>query len=156
MKKLLISFSLIVTLGISVSAFAQTDPFVGTWKFNREKSTYELGRGPKSETRTIEATREGERVVIHQVAADGSSHDTHYSCNFDGKDCPLGTAEGGTITRKRIDSNTIESTVKKNGKALYTTRLVISKDGKTMTIKAKGKNASGQTFDNDVSVYDKQ
>jgi hypothetical protein len=156
MKQFLISFSLIVAFAISSSVLAQSDPFVGTWKFNGEKSTYELGRGPKNETRTIEATREDERVVIHQVSADGSSHDTQYSCNFDGKDCPLGTAQGDTITRKRIDANTIESTVKKNGKALYTTRLVISKDGKTMTIKAKGKSANGQTFDNDVSVYDKQ
>jgi hypothetical protein len=153
MKQFLLGFCMILVF--SVSLFAQNDPFVGTWKFNRQKSNYGPARGPKSETRTIAAVGNGEKVSIHAISADGATHDTQYTCNFDEKDCSLGTP-GDALARKRIDANTIESTVMKDGKVLYITRLVVSKDGKTMTVTAKGKNANRQAMDKDIAVYDKQ
>jgi hypothetical protein len=51
-----------------------------------------------------------------------------------------------TVAVKRIDANNIHATSKKDGKVLYTTRLVVSKDGKVMTIASKGINASGQVL----------
>jgi hypothetical protein len=44
---------------------------------------------------------------------------------------------------------------KKDGKILSTATLVVSADGKTLTITSTGKDAKGQTIDS-VAVYDKQ
>jgi len=60
-----------------------------------------------------------------------------------------------TIAVKLVDANNIESTSKKGHEVLYTSKVVLSQDGKTMTITTKGKNPDGEPFDN-VQVYDRQ
>lgn len=148
-------------LAISGSVFAQADPRIGTWKPNVAQSTYDPGPPPKSSSTLliVEAAGTGEKVTTRSVAADGSRVEWVYTCNFDGKDCPAtgtGTPQGAdAVSRKQIDANTTETTFKKRGKALYTARMTVSKDGKTLTIASKGKNASGQDFNN-VVLYDKE
>jgi endonuclease YncB( thermonuclease family) len=56
---------------------------------------------------------------------------------------------------RRIDANTTEVANKKAGKATTTLRRTVSKDGKTLTITAKGKDRQGRTV-NSVEVFDKQ
>jgi hypothetical protein len=70
----------------------------------------------------------------------------------DGKPNPNGA---DTISIKKIDDNTYEATTKKKGQVLTVTKNVISKDGKTRTATAAGKNAEGQTVNN-VVVWEKQ
>jgi hypothetical protein len=53
---------------------------------------------------------------------------------------------------RRIDANTIESTLKKAGQVLMTMTSTVSKDGKTRTSTFKGKDALGHDV-NDVVVY---
>ena len=52
----------LVTLSPQAS-FAQTDPWLGTWKLNLAKSTYSPGPPPKSLTVTIEAAGQGMKLV---------------------------------------------------------------------------------------------
>jgi hypothetical protein len=59
------------------------------------------------------------------------------------------------IAYKRIDDNTVEATTKKGGKAAANLSIVVSKDGKTLTVTSKGKNAKGEAFSS-VVVYDRQ
>jgi len=142
-----------------VSVSAQADPFVGTWKLNLGKSKFTDQPAPRSETRIIEATSDGERVTIDEITPEGRHIDSQYTCGFDGKDCALGPGvawtQGDTTARKRIDANTVESTVKRRGEVLYISRNVVSKDGKTMTLNAKGKDANGNSLES-VEVFDKQ
>jgi len=56
---------------------------------------------------------------------------------------------------KRIDANTVEFTRKKAGKVISTATIVVSKDGKTLTLTAKGVNAKGEKFSN-TGVFEKQ
>jgi deoxyribose-phosphate aldolase len=78
---------------------------------------------------------------------------------YDGKDSAVsgtGFPNGAdTIAVKRIDANTSTATGKKAGKVVYTRRLVVSKDGKIMTITAKGTDEQGH-LTSSTSVWDKQ
>jgi Ethanolamine utilization protein EutJ (predicted chaperonin) len=96
--------------------------------------------------------------VWDTVNAEGKPTHGETADKFDGRDYAYtGTAlpPGLTIAGKRIDANTLESTIKQEGKVVITVREVVSKDGKTLTRALKGKSPQGQ-YINDTEVYDKQ
>ena len=113
---------------------------------------------PKSETRTAVAQGSGETVTYEGIAASGSPISWSYTSGLDGKDVaisgrqPLGA---DTVAVKRVDANMRTSINKKAGKTLYTTTSVVSKDGKDITITAKGMNGEGQPISYTM-VWDKQ
>lgn len=158
MKNLFTVVSVVVlALGGSGLVFAQTDAHMGTWKLNVAKSKFAPSRTLKSETRTYEPTGDGYKLSGQRVDADGSAHTESFTVKYDGKDTPFtGDAYGAdTLAVKLVDANHIDATEKKGGKLLYTTKVVVSNDGKVMTITNKGKTESGQPI-NAVLVYDKQ
>jgi len=139
-----------------VSAADAMDPVVGTWKLNLAKSSFNPGPAPKSQMRAYVATADGIDLMYTGVAADGSAVNGKSSYKYDGKDYPIsGMADYDTLSLKRIDANTIESTQKNAGKTTGTTIRSVSSDGKVLTLKSKGSNAKGQAYDN-VMVFDKQ
>lgn len=149
----------VVVLGLGASGlvFAQTDAHMGTWKLNVAKSKFAPGQTLKSETRTYEPTGDGYKFSGQRTDADGSTHPESFTVKYDGKDAPFtGDAYGAdTLAVKLIDANHIEATEKKGGRLLYTTKVVVSNDGKVMTITNKGKTESGRPI-NVALVYDKQ
>jgi hypothetical protein len=62
---------------------------------------------------------------------------------------------GDGTTATRVDATTTKHTFKKAGKVTVTQSVVVSGDGKTLTITTTGTNVRGQAV-NSVSVYDKQ
>jgi len=75
---------------------------------------------------------------------------------FDETDSPLvGAATPTTRAYKRIDARTFEYVQKVNGKAVSTSRSVMSADGKTRTFTTTGTNAQGQPFKS-VIIWEKQ
>src|SRR5262245_12722677 len=140
----------------SLSSFAQTDPFIGTWKLNLAKSKFSPGPLLKSQTLTYEAAGQGVKVTVKGTDAEGKPIDFQSTANFDGKDYPVtGIPDWDTIARKRIDAYKMEITHKKAGKVVSTATNVVSKDGKTRTLTEKGVNAKGEKISN-VEVYDRQ
>jgi hypothetical protein len=141
----------IVTLSAQAS-----DPRIGTWKLNVAKSKYSPGPPPQSLTVRVESSGKGEKVTAEFVNADGTRTTTEYTANFDGKDYPItGSRIANTVSLKRVDARTTVRTDKKDGKVAQTLRRVVSRDGKTMTVTVKGKNAQGQAVNN-VVVFEKQ
>jgi hypothetical protein len=137
---------------------AQSNPLVGTWKLNVEKSKYEPGPAPKSLTRTVEAQGAGVKYTFAGVAADGKPIAYSFSVQFDGKDNPIsGSMPNGadTIAGKRVDANHYVATQKKGDKVVGTSKVTVSKDGTMTTVEATGTTASGVKF-HDVQVFDKQ
>jgi hypothetical protein len=131
------------------------DPFFGTWKLNVAKSSYSPGPAPKSLTLVYEPAGSGLKASTQQVNADGSKTGLQYTANFDGKDYPvIGWNDWDSVALKRVDSLTIEHTRKKGGKVVNTATVTVSKDGRTLTVRAKGVNSKGQQI-NDVLVYEK-
>jgi hypothetical protein len=143
--------------GVSRVAFADGDARLGTWKLNLAKSKYDPGPAPKSQIRKWESFEgDGVKFTVETVNADGSRTTGTYSAHYDGKDYPATSVPNAdTIALKRIDSYTVDVTNKKAGKVVQTSRGVVSKDGKMMTVATKGMTASGQIITN-VTVFDKQ
>jgi len=128
----------------------------GTWKLNVAKSKYTPGPLPKSATITYEETVDGIKRTGGSVDAGGKTTPFEYNAKYDGKDYPVtGQDLYDTITIKRIDDQTAESTLKKSGKAVSNARRVISKDGKVMTLTVTGTNPKGDKMQN-VAIYEKQ
>src|SRR5580700_4132112 len=67
--------ALVIALGSGFAAHAATmsDPAIGTWVLNVEKSKFTPGPEPKSQTRTYTQTADGVTLTISGVAADGST-----------------------------------------------------------------------------------
>ena len=152
----------VATLGVvlgaglgHVSAQA-SNPRLGTWKLNVEKSKYTPGPAPKSATMKIEASGQGETAITEGVNAEGAATKVEYTAQFDGKDYPLtGSQTADKTSLKRIDARTTERTNKKGETVVGTITQVLSEDGKTMTATTTGTNAQGQAMNN-VTVWEKQ
>ena len=140
----------------SLSGFAQTDPFIGTWKLNLAKSKFSPGPPPKSLTLTHEAVGQGLKITVKVTDAEGKPIDFHHTANYDGKDYPVtGNPDWDTIAFKRFDAYTTKTNRKKAGKVVSTNTRVVSKDGKTQTQREKGVNAKGEKFSY-TWVFEKQ
>jgi hypothetical protein len=159
--RLLIS---LVAVLVPLSARSQSNPLVGTWKLNLEKSKYSPANlAPKSGLWKIEAVEGGIKMVSDAVEAQGHEIHAEYTAKFDGKDYPVTTTidgrsdpmlDGTTISWRNIDEHTYEYTAKFSGQALGTTHLVISSDGKTVTTSLSA-SFQGQTADI-TAVWEKQ
>jgi hypothetical protein len=146
----------LVILFVSLACWA-ADRQAGIWKLNVNKSKFPPEYAvPKNRTLNIQEQPGGIKTVVDGVEADGKILHVEYSAKYDGKDYPMhGLPSADTITIKRINASTFETTNKKEGKLIQTIRSVISKDGKTRTTFWNGHDASGR----DISwtmVYEKQ
>jgi len=132
-----------------------TDPFLGTWKLNVAKSTFDPGPAPKTGTAVFTASGGNVKVVSDGTAATGAPAHWEYTAGHDGKEYPMtGSPDADTVSLKRINPSTVESTYKKAGKVTLVNTRTVAADGKTMTVTVKGTNAQGQKVNN-VLVYEK-
>jgi hypothetical protein len=149
---------LVVLLGLAGSLWA-ADPFVGTWKLNVEKSSFPPGEVPEKEE-TVVIAEEGIHGVVSVtgVAGDGKPISRKYTYPFNGgfvtNIAPKPKPDLSEI-RKRIDDRTMQQTTNRNGKVVITTRFVLSKDGKMITVRRTGQNRNGQNFEF-VGLYERQ
>jgi hypothetical protein len=148
--------ALVLVLGVGAVS-AQTDPAVGTWKFNPAKSKYDPGPAPKAYTVVVTAAGEGRlRVSGKGEAADGTPITVEYTAATDRKDVPVkGSPAYDTLSSSRIDPNTTQQTRKKGGKVVQTATIAVSSDGKTLTATTTGTDERGRKI-NTVAVFEKQ
>jgi hypothetical protein len=146
---------LLVALALCVTT-AIADQHSGTWKMDPAKSKYSPGPAAKSLTLKVES--DAKSVKIDSEGIDGEGNPTHvqYDAKLDGQDYPVtGLPYGDMVVVKRIDANTIQTTIKKGDKVVMTVTSKVSADGKTRTSTFIGKDAQGRAVHN-VVVYDKQ
>jgi hypothetical protein len=147
---------LVAVLPIAVLTLAAADPILGTWKLNTAKSKYSPGPGPKSSTVTF--SEEGDWLVTRTEGVDAEGQQVSRSNRYkrDGKEYPYDGPSGkGTIAVKRSDDYHSDGTIKGTGGSTSKVRTVISKDGKTRTLRVTGVDAKGQKVNHTI-VYDKQ
>jgi hypothetical protein len=158
MRKML-SIALAALALIATLAAVDTDNSLGTWKANIAASTYTPAPWPvKSLTLVREAVLGGIKVTTTGERTDGTAINTTYSANYDGT--PAGVSGKGapydTVSIKQIDANTFTYEAKSlSGKYSASGRIVISTDGKTMTLTAAGTDTDGNEMTLAL-VYDKQ
>jgi len=163
MRTRLLVFSLVLVAALAPAAVYGADMFSGTWKLNLAKSKFNPGPGPKSNMQKIDPVAGGMKVVTDGMNTEGKKTHNEYTVKFDGKDSaehPMVDGKANPngadmISIKKIDDYTYEATTKQKGKVLTVTKNVISKDGKTRTATATGKNGQGQAVNNTV-VWEKQ
>ena len=145
---------LIAALVLSVAAAA--DQHSGTWKMNPAKSKYSPGPTPRSVTVNVDCDENGIKLDAEGTNQDGTPTHVEYSAKFDGKDYPIIGTYADTVSVKRIDANTIQSTLrKKDGQLMLIVTTTVSTDGKTRTSTFKGTDGQGHDINN-IVVYDKQ
>ena len=156
MKKLLTLA--LATLAFTVSAYG-ADNSLGTWKLNTDKSKYTPGALPlKSLTVVREAAGDGVKVTNTGERPDGAAINTTYTAKYDGSPSPV-SGQGSpydTVSMKQINAGTFSWDAKSsNSKFTSHGRIVVSSDGKTMTMRAKGTDPEGKPVTITL-VYDKQ
>jgi hypothetical protein len=136
------------------TAFAGEN-WVGAWKVNAAKS--EFGSSAlRTESLKFEATPAGIKLTADGTDAQGKPLHTGYTSKFDGKDVPWdGNPFADMACPKKIDDNSYENTWKKGGKAVATAKIVVSRDGKTLTLTTDATDPQGAKV-HTVAVYDRQ
>lgn len=123
----------------------QSDPFVGTWQANRDKSRPKLGKKDASYVRTI--AREGEDLVFSSQMKGSSPWSYRLRC--DGLFHPV---PFGSLACQYKAPNLVEGTTLYKRETLYWTREV-SADGKEM--KLSSYKDSGRTKVKEINVLDR-
>jgi len=143
---------------LSVGSLWAADEFTGTWKLNPAKSKFAKGQEAKELTVVVTEQGGNSMVGVKGVAGDGKAISEKYS--FPMKGGPVNYTEGGppagtSIVVKRVDANTAESTTTVSGKEAGTSRAVISKDGKTLTMTRKRMDDKSNSLSG-TEVYERQ
>ena len=137
------------------AAASAAEQWVGSWKLNTAKS--QLGTNAiRAQTVTFESTPTGIKLTSEGIDAQGRPMKSAYTSRFDGK-CTAwaGNPVADEVCPKRIDDHSYENVWKKGGKATVTAKIVVSRDGKTMTVTQVGTDPQGGKV-RAVAVYDRQ
>ena len=136
---------------------AASDPFVGTWKLNAERSIFEKDSPPPPPGVTMTYSRQGDVVTVSAIIPlpDGKERKIVHTETYDGQphDRYEGKPNGETLTHRRIDERTVETVWRKDGKAMAITTRTVSRDGRTLTSAVR---TPGKPEPDNVMVYEKQ
>lgn len=154
MKRLLL-FAAVVLLaligsGLLLAQNTKKDPFVGRWRLDLAKSNYVNVQPPQHDTiMTVEAQGDARKWIFEGIAGDETQITYSFVIDWDGsKSSPIagtGAPNGeDTVTFGRVDENTLTSTGTRAGKVVHTSRMMVSQDGKVMTITSEGTNEQGK------------
>jgi hypothetical protein len=120
-----------------------------------EQSKFTPGPGWQSQTRVYRSTPAGVSVTWTGVGGRGEKMQVTYTYQYDGRDYPMaGSGSYDTLNAVRIDSLTVKSEEKRNGKTVGIAVRTVSADGKVLTITDEGTNRKGQVF-SQVLVFDR-
>ena len=152
--KNLLSFIALTAVFFATHAFA-ADPVLGTWTLNVTKSKFSQGAELTAGTR-IYTEADGLYTLDQKLSgADGKvmSNRAEYRDGKEEKQTSAATAD--TTLAKKIDANTWDFDLKKDGKVVGHVHRVVSADGKTLTVHNTGMQLSGTKGD-ETLVFDKQ
>jgi len=148
-------------LGLAISALpqgslAQSNPLIGTWKLNVDKSKFAGPTHMRSSTLTYTQDGQNTRATDQLIDAQGNSATANFMHIYDGMPHPsTGLSLWDASAYTRVDANTIIVGRFKAGKLVQIGTLVVSHDGKTLTNTETGVRANGPPIDF-ILVYDKQ
>lgn len=145
---ILLTIAVLAQQTASFTPSPDTDPFVGTWQANRDKSRPPLGKKDALYIRTI--TRDGEDLVFASRTQAPKPSTNNYRIRCDGLFHPV---PSGSLSCNYTAPNVVEGETKaSDGKTYYWSREV-SADGQEMKI-SWYKNA-GRTKLKSVKILDR-
>ena len=144
MRRTSIILVVISFLILPVSLLAAGDPFSGVWKLNLSKSTLPPP-APKSQRVHIKAGSGGIEIREEIDNQQGGPTAVSVKAKFDGKEYPVdGSPFADSVIYERADRYTIKGLAKKAGKVVSRETVILSKDGKTMTVTYTGSDPAGK------------
>lgn len=146
---------LLIVFARGLDLSAQNEQFLGIWELNLAKSSITRGAPPRSEMIVNLAEPGGFRSVLSVVTERGTSVEIHHY-KFDGAFHQTEGSDPRELSFRRVDQNTIDQDTRRNGQVTVNRRIVVSADGKTMTLIASGTSGGGQKYEKDTRVYDKK
>jgi hypothetical protein len=149
------TIGLALALCLVAVAVCYASPHMGTWKLNEAKSKLDPAAA-KNHTVIYEAAGDSVKIIVEGIDSAGKPTHNEWTGKFDGQDYPV-TGDPASDARSYTTdvANTIDFTIKKDGKVTVTGRVVIAADGKTRTVTVSGTDAQGKKYTSS-SVYDKQ
>jgi len=141
----------------SVVLTAADNPFLGTWKLNTAKSKGTPDTMEKESTVVFASDGNGIKRTVTGIDSDGKPIHLSATIPWDGMEHKVNGPDGAPamVAVKTVNPNTLDVTVKVNGKVVSSGKVVVAKNGKTMTSTFKGEDPKGRKIDN-VEVYEKQ
>jgi glyoxylase-like metal-dependent hydrolase (beta-lactamase superfamily II) len=135
------------------------DPLEGKWVLNLFSSSYEPSSlMPYRREMSITVDKD---ATTHAVSSwrrpqgNGSPLATYsYTAKFDGKAYPIPNQGKASVALKRVDANTIERTLDGEDVGKETSTWTLAPDKKTLTVVAKGTDATGVAYTS-TQVYEK-
>jgi len=140
---------------VAVAQGSDVSPFAGTWVANIEKSK----RHPNHQfqSATMQFTVVGDTVTLTHggVNAGGQQESGKVILHADGKEHPVPEAPGVTVVTRWVGPRVLHTIGKSGGAQVGEQTYEVSSDGKTLTAKVSGMDASGARFDQ-VIVFDRK
>jgi hypothetical protein len=135
---------------------SQANLIAGNWELNLSKSKFiPADAAPRSQSRVYQVQGQQETGRHTGVDAQGKPTLIEFTVSYDGKDYPYKGPDFERLSVKHVDANTTTFTQSRAGQVVLTGTRVVSPDGKTLTITAKGTNAKGQKIDN-IMVFERR
>lgn len=129
-------------------------PLAGTWRLNREHSSFSIGEVPTQLEIRILDERDGLRYQSASVNIDGQKHGANYWARIDGKDYELTGSPtydhvslqtaGKSMVHKKSDDHIFHVETKKGNDVIGKSTYTVSADGKTLTREGTTKLDSGE------------
>ena len=142
-----------------VGSLWAADLTVGTWKLNVAKSKFVPStESPTKELTEVKRDLGNDQVEITETGSrtDGSKISVKFTHpQKGGLITDSSTPKGQMAVATVIGPSELYETVLQNGKQIEVYHVVVSKDGKTLTVTDKGTDDKGKPFEN-ISIFDKQ
>jgi hypothetical protein len=147
---------LVLTSGTAAAQIS--DSWLGTWKLNLAKSTFDpASLAPRDQTSKLTRSGDGLTAITDGTDAQGKKIHTEITYKLDGAEYEYKGAPDPKTTRvyTRIGDNVYQFVTKVDGRNTTTSRVNVLADGKTRTIVTGGRDAQGRRIDN-LSFWDRQ
>ena len=145
------------TLMLATAANAADDPFLGTWRLDKTKSTIAHDPGVKSKEFVLSPTAEGVMITeTLELTSGGEKQVSHLPYAY-GKAVPQPGPGFDALLVEKTDSHTALWTVTLQGKILSQLQVTVSPDGKEMAFRylLRTSDPTGETL-KDRMVYVRQ
>ena len=139
------SLALSQTSGVDTKA--RTSRLAGTWKANLEKSQRDPHHQFQSFTLHVEVSGDVVSLAYSGVNMSGEKESGAQQLHPDGKQYPVAEAPGVAVITKWLGPDVLETVATKDGKVVGQGTYEVSGDGKTLTARIKGIDASGGSFE---------
>jgi hypothetical protein len=147
----------LIMLLATATASASTDPFLGRWVLDPGLSKYPHGTCPKHMVIEMESAGDGVHYRSDATYANGVTAHSEYRADYNGKQSLVMGNRGLLlpVSLKRSSPRLVRASYTRGSEVVATSRRMVSKDGRRMTITTISKDRTGADVVT-VGVYERQ